>query len=312
MRHLPSFSALKAFEAAGRHGSFLDAAGEVNLTSGAISRQIRSLETFLDKPLFERRHKQIRLTTLGRDYLAEIQGPLGQIANASQRVRELDQNSTISICAYATFAIRWLIPRWGALHDRLPNIDIRLTTSLNVAEFDNSEYDLAIQVRGDEAGRGGLMVEKLLDVDTFPVCAPGLAKSLRRPRDLAGRTLLHATPRMTDWKQWLAFTGEDHVDADAGLEFENTNLALHAAIEGLGIAIGIEALIQDELKNGQLVRPFDIKRRSHHAIQLVYPTSKAADPLFQSIKNWLHDEAENSRVVGTPESRVTPRRVLEP
>ncbi|MDP6692596.1 MAG: LysR substrate-binding domain-containing protein [Alphaproteobacteria bacterium] len=295
MRHLPTMSALKAFEAAGRHGSFLDAAAELNLTPGAISRQIRNLEEFLGKKLFERRHKQVHLTALGRDYLAEIKGPLGRLADASQRIRELDQNSTISICAYPTIAIRWLIPRWGALYDRNPNVDIRLTTSLNVAEFGSNDYDLTIQVQGDEAARDGFSVEKLLDVDTFPVCAPALAETIHKPGDLAGQTLLHAAPRLTDWRQWLDFAGVDQVDADGGLNFESTNLAIHAAIEGLGIAIGIEALIQDELANGQLVCPFDIKRRSHHPIQLVYPTSKAADPLFQSIKDWLHHEAEKTQ-----------------
>ncbi|MBT3370709.1 MAG: LysR family transcriptional regulator [Rhodospirillaceae bacterium] len=295
MRHIPSLSALKAFEAAGRHASFLGAANELNLTPGAISRQIRSLEEFIGKKFFERGHKQVHLTALGRDYLAEIKGPLGQLADASRRIREFDQNSPISICAYPTFAIRWLIPRWSALYDQYPNIDIRLTTSLNVAEFASGHYDLTIQVQGDRATRDGLMVEKLMDVDTFPVCAPALAETILATGDLAGQTLLHAAPRVNDWKQWLDFANESEVDANSGLKFESTNLALHAAIEGLGVAIGIEALIQDELASGQLVRPFDSKRRSHYPIQLVYPGSKTSDPLFKAIKDWLQEEAEKSR-----------------
>ncbi len=295
MRHLPTMSALKAFEAAGRHASFLDAAIELNLTPGAISRQIRNLEEFLGKKLFERRHKQVHLTALGRDYLAEIKGPLGRLAEASQHIRELDQNSTISICAYPTFAIRWLIPRWGALYDRHPNIDIRLTTSLNVAEFGNTDYDLTIQVQRDDVAVSGFSVEKLLDVETFPVCAPALAETLQQPQDLAGQTLLHAAPRLTDWQQWMDFAGVDQVDADGGLRFESSNLAIHAAIEGLGVAIGLEALIQDELASGQLVRPFDINRRSNHPFQLVYPSAKASDPLLRSIMDWLHEEADKMR-----------------
>ena len=133
-----------------------------------------------------------------------------------------------------------------------------------------------------------------MDVDTYPVCAPALAETIHEPADLAGQTLLHAAPRLNDWKQWLDFANESEVDANGGLKFESTNLALHAAIEGLGVAIGIEALIQDELRSGQLVRPFDIRRRSHYPIQLVYPGAKASDPLFQAIKDWLHDEAETS------------------
>jgi len=295
MRHLPSFSALKAFEAAGRHSSFLAAAEELNLTPGAISRQIRSLEEFLEKKLFERGHKQVRLTAVGRDYLLEIQDPLLRIAKASQRVRELDQSATISICAYPTFAIRWLIPRWGSLYDRHPDIDIRLTTTLNLADFGSSDYDLAIQVRENETNREGLRVEKLLDVDTFPVCSPTLAKLIENPEDLKQHTLLHNTPRLTDWKQWLEHAGVRDIDANSGLKFESTNLAIHAAIEGLGVAIGIETLIQDEIASGRLVAPFKTKRHSHHPIQLVYPVSKSSDPLFLAVKGWLHEEAQKTQ-----------------
>lgn len=300
MRHLPSFSALKAFEAAGRHASFLAAAGELNLTPGAVSRQIRSLEEFLGQPLFERSHKRVNLTPLGRDYLADIQGPLGQIAKASQQIREFGGNPTIAIRTYPTFAIRWLIPRWGALYDLFPNVDIQLTTSLNVAEFGGTDFDLAIQVQGSETSRDGLVVEKLLDVDTFPVCAPFLAETVQNPGDLAGQTLLHADPRLTDWKQWLDFAGEKSVQVAGGLRFENTNLAIHAAIEGLGFAIGIEALIQEELSSGRLVRPFQTKRRSYFPVQLVYPSAKAADPVFLSIKDWLHQEAEKAQSAYMP------------
>ena len=93
----------------------------------------------------------------------------------------------------------------------------------------------------------------------------------------------------------MEFAEEKQLGTSCGLTFESTNLAIHAAIEGLGVAIGIEVLIQDELASGRLVRPFDIKRRSHYPIQLVYPTSKTSDPLFQSIKVWLHEEADNAR-----------------
>jgi len=127
----------------------------LNLTPGAISQKIRSLEEFFGKKLFERSHKRVRPTALGRDYLEDIRGPLGQLADASCRIHELEKNSTISICAYPIFAIRWLIPRWGALYDLYPNIDIRLTTSLNVAEFTSGHYDLTIQVQGDRAMRDG-------------------------------------------------------------------------------------------------------------------------------------------------------------
>jgi len=295
MRHLPSSSALRAFEAAGRHSSFLTAASELNVTPGAVSRRIHSLEEFLGKKLFERRHRSVHLTSIGRSYLSEIQAPLKKISKSSQRIRELDQASTISICSYPTFAIRWLIPRWGSLADTYPNIDLRLTTTLNVADFDTADYDFAIQIHPENASRPGLCIEKLLDVDTFPVCSPALTTSLNHPDDLTRQTLLHNEPRPSDWKLWLETARADSVDCEAGLWFESSNLAIHAAIEGLGVAIGVEVLIQDELESGRLVAPFTIKRRSHHPIQLVYPASKATNPLFQSVREWLMAEARAAR-----------------
>jgi len=293
MRHLPSSSALKAFEAAGRLGSFLSAAEEIHVTPGAVSRQIRSLEDFLGRKLFDRRHKQVILTGIGREYLAEIREPLNRIAKSSERLRTQDLASTISICAYPTFAIRWLIPRWGSLHDQYPNIDIQLTTTLNAADFDHGGYDLAIQIGSENKKIAGYAVEKLLEIDAFPVCSPELAENLRQPADLRDQTLLHGNPRPDDWKQWLDFAQVDGVDADAGLRFQSTNLAIHAAIEGLGVAIGLEVLIDDDLRSGRLVNPYTLKRRSHHPIQLVYPIDKASDPVFRSVRDWLHAEAGN-------------------
>jgi len=100
-----------------------------------LDRKFSVWKNFLAIKLFEHSHKQVRQTALGCDYLADIRGPLGQLADASCRIRELEKNSTVSSFAYPTFAIRWLIARWGASYDLYPNIDIRLTTSLNVAEF---------------------------------------------------------------------------------------------------------------------------------------------------------------------------------
>ncbi|MEQ8345003.1 MAG: LysR substrate-binding domain-containing protein [Sneathiellaceae bacterium] len=291
MRDLPSSSALAAFEAAARHGSFLAAAGELHVTPGAISRQVRALERFLGTILFARQHRQVTLNEAGRRYLAAIQAPLREVERASQALRRRERPAGISICAYPTFAIRWLIPRWGALADAYPGIDLRLTTSLDAADFDQAGYDFAIQVLPEKARRRGFRIEKLLDVDTFPVASPAVAARLDGPAALAAQTLLHGAPRPADWQNWLDAAGIDDVDPAAGLTFESTNLAIHAAIEGLGVAIGVEALIRDDLRSGRLVRLFGTGRRSRHPFQLVHPVAKAGDPLLQSVRRWLLAEA---------------------
>lgn len=292
MARLPSTMGLLAFAAASRHLSFVKAAEELNVTPGAVSRQIQSLEGFLGARLFQRHHRRVELTPLGRDYLGEIHGPLERLQEASARLRQDSRSGALSICAYPTFAIRWFIPRWGRFYDRHPDVDVRLTTSLNPVDFARDDYDLAVQVLPDGQSRPGLAAHKLLEVDTFPVCHPNLAGLLHAPGDLANLTLLHGAPRPWDWQRWLTAVGAAEVDASQGLRFESMNLAIQAALEGLGVAIGIEALIGDDLAAGRLVRPFSLGRRSGRPFCLVYPDAKADNPNLIAFRDWLLEEAE--------------------
>ena len=294
MPNIPSTNALLAFRAAAQHLSFLQAAQDRNVTPGAISRQIQSLEQLLGTRLFLRRHKRVELTPQGRDYLAEIATPLDHLAAATARIQGEQSNGAISICAYPTFAIRWLLPRWGRFYDRYPEIDVRLTTSLNPVDFNRDDYDLAIEVLAEGARPPGVHSRELMSVDTFPVCSPALAKRIREPGDLARQTLLHSTPRPTDWRRWLTAAGQPGLNGARDLRFESLNLAIQAAIEGIGVAIGIEALLQDDLQQGRLVRLFETQRRSEHPFQIVYPAGKARDVRLIAFRDWLLEEA-NSR-----------------
>lgn len=292
MASLPSIKALLAFESAARRLSFIHASKELNVTPGAISRQIQTLEALLDRKLFTRRHKQVELTQTGRDYLAEITAPLQRIADATARFRGIGGSGAISICAYPTVAIRWLIPRWGRFYDRHPNIDLQLTTTLNPVDFERGGFDFAMQVLPKGSHFEGLSVQKLLDVDLLPVCSPAVGEKLQQPSDLAGMTLIHCAPRPLDWHHWLESTGVSGVDPSKGLRFESLNLAFQAAIEGLGVAIGIEALIEEDLAQGRLIRPFDIRRHSQRPFHLVYPTARVNDENFVAFRDWVLEEAE--------------------
>lgn len=287
---IPSTKALQAFEASARYLSFLQAAEELSVTPGAVSRQIQALETLLGRRLFLRHHKRVALTRTGRDYLAEIQGPLAQIGAATARLRDAD-GAALSICAYPSFAIRWFIPRWTRFYDRHPNVDVRLTTSLAPVDFARDDYDMAIRVLADDEVPPGLCAHRVVDVETMPVCAPDLAARLTTPADLVRVALLHADPRPDDWPRWLAMAGVDGIDATKGQRFESVNLATQAAAEGLGVAIGLKALIRDDLAQGRLVRPFGPVRRSRRSMQLVYPEARAGDAKLAAFRDWLLAEA---------------------
>jgi LysR family transcriptional regulator, glycine cleavage system transcriptional activator len=291
MTQFPSIKALQAFEASARYLSFLQAAAELNVTPGAVSRQIQALEALLGRRLFVRHHRRVALTRSGRDYLAEVRGPLAQIDAATSRLRD-EAADALSISAYPNFAMRWFIPRWARFYNRYPAIDLRLTTSFVPVDFASDDYDLAIQVLTEgELPPPGLCAHKIADVVTMPVCAPALAARLKRLTDLRHVTLLHGNPRPKDWERWLAMVGVTGIDASRGPNFESLNLSVQAAIDGLGVAIAIEAFVRDDLASGRLVRPFLQVRRSRRPVYLVYSQAKAADPKLVAFRDWLLAEA---------------------
>ncbi|MBO6825989.1 MAG: LysR family transcriptional regulator [Sneathiella sp.] len=288
---LPSNSGLRAFEAAARCLSFNKAAEELNVTPGAVSRQIQTLEEFLGKPLFHRHHKKVELTAVGRQYLAEISQPLQKISAASMRLRTAPRQNMISICTYPSFAVRWLIPRWAKLHEHFPGLDIQLTTSLNPADFLKDGFDLSIQVLKDGSSQRGYHIDKLLDIRTYPVASPEVAARVHTYADLNSVTLLHESPRPTDWPRWCAHVGADMIDANGGLNFESADMALHAAIEGIGVTIGIDVLIRDDIKSGRLVKLFEGERPSTHPFQIVTSATRPTNQKVEAVKDWLLNEA---------------------
>ncbi len=294
MLHLPSVSGLRAFEAAARYLSFNQAAEELHVTPGAVSRQIQTLEEYLGKTLFHRAHKKVTLTAVGRQYLSEIAPSLQKISAASQRLKVEPKRNKISICAYPTFAIRWLIPRWAALHEAFPDLDIQLTTSLNPADFEEEGFDISIQVVKDGESRKGYQIDKLLDVATYPVCSPQLAQKINTPADLSAVTLLHESPRPTDWPRWLKHANIENVDGNKGLNFESADMALHAAMEGVGVAIGIDALIEDDVAKGRLIKLFGAARLSRFPFQIVTPQERLSNARLGKVRNWLLSEGKSN------------------
>jgi LysR family glycine cleavage system transcriptional activator len=292
MNRFPSVKSLQAFEASARRLSFLHAAAELNVTPGAVSRQIQALESLLGRQLFVRYHRKVALTRAGREYLSDVRDPLAQIAAATARLRGDAGENALSICTYPNVAMRWFIPRWAGFYDRHPSINLRLTTSLAPVDFARDEYEVAIQVLTEgEAPPAGLCAHKIMEVVTMPVCAPALAARLKRPEDLSHVTLLHGDPRPKDWERWLAAAGVTDIDAAKGPRFESLNLSVQAAMDGLGAAIGIEALVREDLAAGRLVRPFTQARRSRRPLYLVYPQAKEFDPKLVAFRDWLLKEA---------------------
>src|SRR6516162_8539574 len=224
-RRLPPMNTLPDFEAAARHLSFTKAAEELNVTHGAVSRQIKSLEDYLGVPLFRRLNRALRLTDEGQVYARTVRELLDSLAAATRRVHSA-KNAGLTVSTTFSFTSGWLVPRLGRFRALHPDVDVRMQANDRVADFTGDGVDLAIRY-----GRGnypGLTAERLLSDDYAPVASPALLKGkypLRRPPDLRHHVLLHEENNEVDWRMWLAAAGVEGVDASRGPIFSHSPLA---------------------------------------------------------------------------------------
>src|ERR1700679_263274 len=191
---LPSLNGLRAFEAAARHLSFTVAASELNVTQTAISHQIRRLDEELVIRLFVRQTRALALTPEARDSLPGVRAAFNDLRLATDRLLRKDDGHVLTVSTLASLAAKWLLPRLSTFQDAHPGIDVRITTSTGLVDFKSGDVDAAIRY-----GRGhwpGVRADWLTADQLFPVCSPALlsgAHPLRRPEDLAHRTLLHSS-----------------------------------------------------------------------------------------------------------------------
>ena len=293
MRRLPPLGALRAFEAAAQHLSFTRAAAELCVTQAAISHQIRQLEDWLGFRLFERRGHALKLTAKGEAYLPELAGVLDRIAAATLRLMEPDARP-LRITVLPSFASRWLVPRLEAFRALHPDIDVRLDSSADVWTFATERFDLGIR-----SGLGrwtGVKADLIARETLSPVCSPALADgppAIRVPADLRHVRLLYDTPREA-WRHWCDEAGIVGLDLDAGASFNDASLALQAAVEGQGVALGRLMLAADDLRSGRLVQPFDVVLPNDYSYWLVYPAAALERANVVAFRTWLLAEAKQS------------------
>ncbi|QRE74952.1 LysR family transcriptional regulator [Methylobacterium aquaticum] len=307
-RRMPPLNPLHVFEVAARLGGFGRAAGELNVTQSAVSRQIAVLEGFLGVRLFHRERHGATLTEAGRLYAAEINEPFARIAAATARLSDEKVGETLHVRAYATFATRWLIPRLPSLKARYPRLDIRLSNIVRPVDFTRETVDVAIQLgTGQWPGtRSALLLPDVIQ----PVCSPALAAGLAGgdPALLRTRQLLHSYYRRRDWPDWLAAANVHDVDVGRGMVFESSVLTYQAAAEGLGVAMGQVLLLKDEIASGRLVPLFDRPVRRDLGLYAVWPLDRPSSRKLDLFLAWLEAEAGHAasaeiagaRPLGTP------------
>ena len=251
-RNLP-LNALRAFEASARLGSFVLAAEELGVTSGAVAAHIKALEAAIGAPLFERHTRAIALTQLAHRVLPEFIAAFDALSDATQVLRAEAAPQRVHIAALPAVAQLWLSPRLPALRKVAPDIAVSITAMEVPPNLKRVPFDLSIFYRPRAEGTA-------LDEDViFPVCAPALAATLKRPRDLREVICLTDAVWASDWAAWMKKAAPGTTFAPRGPIFSLYALAVTEAINGAGVLIGHEALVPNELAAGRLVAPFETR-----------------------------------------------------
>ncbi|MBX8469516.1 MULTISPECIES: transcriptional regulator GcvA [unclassified Pseudomonas] len=289
---LPSLNGLRAFECAARHLSFTRAAEELNVTQTAISHQIRRLEDELGVRLFMRLKDGLALTEEGNAYFPGIRSAFLELRYSTEKLLESGNNSVLTISTLVSVASKWLLPRLPSFREAHPQIDVRISASTELVDFRKAGIDAAIRYGNGEWP--GLRADWLMSDEIFPVCSPRLLngdKPLKTPADLAHHPLLQVSGlTANDWNDWLHAAGLPPLTAKGPrLTFDLAMMAVQTAIDGQGVCIGRSTYVDDDLRAGRLVAPFDLRLKSTSGFYFVTPHENAESKKIVAFRQWLSE-----------------------
>ena len=294
-------NALRAFEASARHQSFSAAATELHVTPAAVGQLVRTLEEWLGTPLFHRGSSgraRLVATEAAERALPDIRAGFDRLTAGLERLKEGSASGVLTVTVSPAFAAKWLLPRLDRFHDAWPDTDVRLDTSLKPVDFVAQRIDIGVRY-----GRGswpGLVAEKLMDEEVYPVCSPEWLRRqarLKTAKELARATLIHdlsmdAHEGFPTWEAWLRQAGADGGSAGRGMKINNSAAVLQAAIEGQGVALARSVMANDDVASGRLLRLFpEISFASPLAYYVVYRGESASLPRIAAFRAWLLAEA---------------------
>jgi len=297
---LPSLNALRAFEAAGRLGSFTLAANEQHVTPAAIAQQVKNLEAYLGVSLFVRGNRSLELTDSGRTLLPGLSEGFTRLTGAVDLLRRHLDERPLVISIVPAFGGKWLLKRLDRFGEQHPDIDIRIDVSERMVDFQAQAVDIA--VRYGDGNYPGLRADLLLPEEVYPVCSPKLLEGphpLREPSDLQYHPLIdHGWsphyPTWPDWEMWLKAAGLADLPVHYAWHLRPSSLSdslvLEQAIAGRGVALASSVLAADDLAAGRLVRPFEGSFPVQFCYWLVSPEETADMPKIRTFREWLLGE----------------------
>jgi len=281
-------SAIRAFEAAARTGSFRDAANELHLTPSAISHAIRKLEGMMSTTLFERSARSVRLTPAGENLMRHAGAAFDNLRRGIEEVAGRGPQLLRVHCA-PSFAAQWLAPRLGRFIKAEPRLEVRLAASAEYARFGNDDFDLDI-VYGQPRAEG-VEIVSLGEETITPLCSPEIARKIRKPKDLFSQVLIRSEVKQVQWHQWFVANGLES-PAIHGMRLDRSFLAIAMASSGLGVTLESTRLAEREIATGRLIAPLagrsvDIRYVGHH---LVFPRASRERRAVRAFTDWIKSE----------------------
>jgi LysR family glycine cleavage system transcriptional activator len=304
MRAPHHVNALRAFEAAARHLSYVAAANELHVTPAAVGQLVRGLEETLGVELFHRSQagpSRLLLTEAARAALPDLQAGFDRLSTAVERMKAGHLRIAVTVTVPPAFADKWLLSRVERFQAHYPDYDLRIDTSGRLVDFTAERINVGIRY-----GRGrwpGLEATFLLRDAFFPVCSPALLTGkhpIRGIGDLKHHALIHDMSMSFEstfptWRTWLRTAGFPDMDCEKGLQINDSAAVIQAAIAGNGVALGRTTLVASDLAQRRLVRPFGDALNYDFAYYIVHKQESEAEPAIAAFKRWLLAEAELDR-----------------
>lgn len=293
-RFLPPVGWLSAFEAVARCGSVTEAANELSLTQGAVSRQLQKLEDLLEQKLFIRDRKRLHLTPSGATYVLEIRHALSQIANATVTLQSNPEGGTLNLAILPAFGTHWLAPRLPEFLNHHAGVTVNLSTRIVPFDFTHEGFHAAIHYGQDNWP--GAAALKLMDEELVPVLSPSLVPDgPPTAEDIVGLSLLQLESRSRVWAHWFQERGIAHGGSPV-MGFDQFATMHQVAISGMGVAMLPSFLVQSDLNSGKLVTVSGGAVAGPGAYYLVWPESHAEYPPLRAFRGWVKNIVNASRL----------------
>ncbi|WOE32492.1 MULTISPECIES: transcriptional regulator GcvA [unclassified Acinetobacter] len=295
-------NALRAFEASARHQSFSAAATELNVTSAAVGQLVRTLEDVMGVTLFYRSSsgkQRLKLTEAGEVLLPDIQTGFSYINQAIHKVKLNSMAQKLTVAISPTFATKWLLPKIDNFQRAYPEIKISFDTDLKPIDFNSRGIDIA--VRYGAGNWEGLVAQKLMEEEIYPVCSPSFYQQhqaqLLELKNIVTLPLIHchALDRQSGFITWQTWLDEHNIQMndDKGFKINNSAAVLQLAMDGHGIALARSVIAHDDVKAARLIHLFpDIKRQCDLAYYLVYREECCELPKIEAFRTWITSEIE--------------------